>query len=723
LQHLARFAGRELIVQNLSLQTDSADLLGGYRPLEIKNVARRLYQDFVDHFTATFSRKQNAEFLQFASDALQKENWKSLSQCFCRASKLGLMKMNARGKDDSKLAAWKEFQDTSERFEKQRLACDTGMAFTFTEGALVDAIRSGKWVLLDEINLASSETLQRLCGLLDDSSSSITLTERGDVMALHRHPSFRLFAAMNPATDTGKRDLTDSIRSRFTEIFVDELVDPIELRQVAASYMIAVLPASERPPEHTDVVVSVVNLYLQCRELAEKVLMDGSGQKPRYTIRTLCRALTAAKTFTLNQKISLSRSLYEGFQLAFQGPLDQRSTMALSKIIEKYIGKDIDKKLMDHPGRRPSGSVEHTLIKPFWIKTGKLEPVDWSKADVSTSDRPSFILTPSTALNLRRLTRAIASGPWPILLEGPTSAGKTTLVEYVAARCGQNVVRINNHEHTDVQEYTGGFAADSNGKLSFQDGILVRALRLGYWVILDELNLAPSEVLEALNRLLDDNRELYLADTNEIVIPHPDFRLFATQNPSGAYGGRKPLSRAFRNRFVEIHVDDIPSSEMTSILEKRCGCAPSHSRILVDVMDALRRQRSKSGVFMGKDGLITPRDLLRWSERGASSKVELAQEGFMLLAERLRTLEEKKCVQGVIETHFKTKLNMNDMYFGSDCEARQILATINFEEYNKEAQRFLSSIAATRSLLRLLTLVMRCIRNKEPVLLVGGEYL
>ena len=34
----------------------------------------------------------------------------------------------------------------------------------------------------------------------------------------------------------------------------------------------------------------------------------------------------------------------------------------------------------------------------------------------------------------------------------------------------------------------------------------------GYWVVLDELNLAPSDVLEALNRLLDDNRELFVPE-------------------------------------------------------------------------------------------------------------------------------------------------------------------------------------------------------------------
>ena len=58
-------------------------------------------------------------------------------------------------------------------------------------------------------------------------------------------------------------------------------------------------------------------------------------------------------------------------------------------------------------------------------------------------------------------------------------------------------------------------------------------------MVLDELNLAPSEVLEALNRLLDDNHELLIPETQEVVQPHPHFMLFATQNPPGIYAGRK----------------------------------------------------------------------------------------------------------------------------------------------------------------------------------------
>jgi midasin len=527
---------------------------------------------------------------------------------------------------------------------------------------------------------------------------------------------------MNPATDAGKKDLPLSIRSRFSELYVDELLDPIELRIVAARYLDGVLPLEGKSPEHLDVVIATVDLYMKCRSLAETTLADGNGHKPRYTMRTLSRALTAAKALVVQQRIPLNRAIFEGFQLAFEGILDSTSVKTLKKALKKALldpgTKTTD---LDHPGRRPKGKCStdsFVLVKPFWIKGGPLECIDWSEA--GEDGKSKFILTASVALNLRRLSCTLAAGPWPILLEGPTSSGKTTLVEYIAARCGHHVIRINNHEHTDVQEYIGSFSTDQNGSLSFQDGILVQALRQGHWVILDELNLAPSEVLEALNRLLDDNRELYLAEINEIVKPHPNFRLFATQNPSGAYGGRKPLSKAFRNRFVELYVDDIPSTEMVTILEKRCGCPPSHAKQLVNIMVDLRLRRSKGNVFMGKDSFITPRDLLRWAERHSGTKQDLAEHGYMLLAERLRTEDEKDMVRSVLEEHLKVTIHLEDLYYSKDSEARRILNEA-IAKAREQHNHHVPSIAPTRSLLRLLHLVLNCIRKKEPVLLVGGK--
>jgi MoxR-like ATPase len=83
------------------------------------------------------------------------------------------------------------------------------------------AAKRGDWVLLDEINLAPQDTLQRLSGLLDATTvgqGGLSLTERGEVETIAVHPSFRLFAAMNPPTDAGKKEMPTALRNRFTEV-------------------------------------------------------------------------------------------------------------------------------------------------------------------------------------------------------------------------------------------------------------------------------------------------------------------------------------------------------------------------------------------------------------------------------------------------------------------------------------------------------------------------
>ena len=52
------------------------------------------------------------------------------------------------------------------------------------------------------------QALERLAGIMESESSSIALMERGDIESVPRHPDFRIFAAMNPATDAGMCALT-----------------------------------------------------------------------------------------------------------------------------------------------------------------------------------------------------------------------------------------------------------------------------------------------------------------------------------------------------------------------------------------------------------------------------------------------------------------------------------------------------------------------------------
>ena len=48
------------------------------------------------------------------------------------------------------------------------------------------------------------------------------------------------------------------------------------------------------------------------------------------------------------------------------------------------------------------------------------------------------------------------------------------------------------------------------------------------------------------------------------------------------------LSRAFRNRFVELHFDELPSQELEVILHQRCRLPLSYAKKLVAIMLALQ---------------------------------------------------------------------------------------------------------------------------------------
>ena len=72
-------------------------------------------------------------------------------------------------------------------------------------------------------------------------------------------------------------------------------------------------------------------------------------------------------------------------------------------------------------------------------------------------------------------------------------------------------------------------------------------------------------------------------------------------------------SRLFRNRFVELHFDQIPADELQIILHKRFAMPPSYCQRLVAVMQELQFRRRGSTAFAGKQGFMTLRDLFRYA--------------------------------------------------------------------------------------------------------------
>ena len=55
---------------------------------------------------------------------------------------------------------------------------------------------------------------------------------------------------------------------------------------------------------------------------------------------------------------------------------------------------------------------------------------------------------------------------------------------------------------TDVQEYLGSYVVDEKGVFVFQEGVLPMAMRNGFWIILDELNLGNFETGKKITTFL-----------------------------------------------------------------------------------------------------------------------------------------------------------------------------------------------------------------------------
>ena len=76
------------------------------------------------------------------------------------------------------------------------------------------------------------------------------------------------------------------------------------------------------------------------------------------------------------------------------------------------------------------------------------------------------------------------------LLFGPTGVGKTSLVLQIAARIKQPVVRVNLDGQVSVSDLAGSVGLSKDGTV-WNDGALPRAMRSGYWLVLDEIDFGP----------------------------------------------------------------------------------------------------------------------------------------------------------------------------------------------------------------------------------------
>ena len=83
--------------------------------------------------------------------------------------------------------------------------------------------------------MAPASVLECLSQLLE-SEGSITHYEAGDYKSIPNHKDFRLFACMNPATDTGKAGLAPGLRNRYTELYCDKMADQADITMLVVDW-------------------------------------------------------------------------------------------------------------------------------------------------------------------------------------------------------------------------------------------------------------------------------------------------------------------------------------------------------------------------------------------------------------------------------------------------------------------------------------------------------
>jgi len=136
------------------------------------------------------------------------------------------------------------------------------------------------------------------------------------------------------------------------------------------------------------------------------------------------------------------------------------------------------------------------------------------------------------------------------LLYGPPGTGKTSVVEAAFP----DLLTVQGDGDTTVADFVGEYTQTDDGRYVFVHGPLVRAMREGAPLFIDDATLIAPTVLAVVYPAMDGRRQIVVkANGGEVVDAAPGFYVVAGHNP-GVHGA--VLSDALSSRFsAQIHVE------------------------------------------------------------------------------------------------------------------------------------------------------------------------
>lgn len=98
--HLAALLNKPLTTLNLSTQTESSDLIGGFKPVSAVVPAQELHRTFLELFQKTFSSKKNETFHRSLRKAINDAKWKNAVKLWNDAASMALEKLKEKYNGD-----------------------------------------------------------------------------------------------------------------------------------------------------------------------------------------------------------------------------------------------------------------------------------------------------------------------------------------------------------------------------------------------------------------------------------------------------------------------------------------------------------------------------------------------------------------------------------------------------------------------------------------------
>ena len=212
-----------------------------------------------------------------------------------------------------------------------------------------------------------------------------------------------------------------------------------------------------------------------------------------------------------------------------------------------------------------------------------------------------------------------------VMVQGYHGTGKSTHIEQVAARLNWPCVRVNLDSHISRIDLIGKDAIklkDGKQITEFQEGILPWALRNPSALVFDEYDAGRPDVMFVIQRVLETEGKLTLLDQNEVIKPHPFFRLFATANTvglgdtTGLYHGTQQINQGQMDRWsLVVTLNYLKNEVEEEIVIANCPEYVSDER-RKDIKKMVLVAELTRKAFIGGDisTVMSPRTVIAWAQ-------------------------------------------------------------------------------------------------------------